>query len=604
MAFEAIQSIVGRAIEHYPDRVAVEAPSSRLSYAELDEYADGVAAALHRAGAEAGSVVAVLTDDRAELAAAMVGVLRLGAVLAPLDLSAPRLRLAAVLADAGPTHALVGAGVDRRVDGPLSTVPDTVRVDLGAAKSATPDSYPAHVAAPDDPSHLFHTSGSTGRPKGILGRLSSIDHYVRWQAGLLGAGPGWRVGQLVSPAFDAVLRDVLLPLSVGGTLCAPAADTRSDPSALARWLDRERISLIHCVPSVFRPLLTAAVTGGLGFESLRCVALSGERLPPADVARWFDHFYDRVTLLNLYGPSETTMTKTFHVVTRSDTDRASIPIGRPMPQTEVLLLDEAGDPVPDGHVGEINLRTPHRALGYHRQPQATSRAFVPDRLREGAGGVLYRTGDFGRLLPDGALEFLGRRDHQVKIGGVRVELEEVESALRECPGVTEAAVVLSDPENGPPLLHALVEPATGIDTDAVRARLTERLPAAAVPAGIVATDRIPRTISGKIDRAALRAPAPAAAPDQPTDGPRNPTEQAVADIWSSVLPAPAVDVHRTFQESGGGSLAVITVLSRIEEEFGVSLPLLTFLRNPTIEALAGVVEEALLGTTSDDLLKD
>ncbi|MDT0492864.1 non-ribosomal peptide synthetase [Streptomyces griseus] len=604
MAFEAIPSIVGRTIELFPDRVAVETPDSRLSYAELDSRADGVAAALHRAGAGAGSVVAVLTDDRAELAAAMVGVLRLGAVLAPLDLSAPPLRLAAVLADARPTHALVGADGDRRADGPLDAVPDTVRVGLGAAKSAARDSYPASTAAPDDPSHLFHTSGSTGRPKGILGRLSSLDHYIRWQAALLGAGPDWRVGQLVSPGFDAVLRDVLLPLSVGGTLCAPPAGIRSDPAALARWIDRERITLIHCVPSVFRPLLTAAVTGGLGFASLRCVALSGERLPPADAARWFDRFGDRVTLLNLYGPTETTMTKTFHVVTRSDTDRASIPVGRPLPETEVLLLDEGGAPVPGGHVGEIHLRTPHLALGYHRQPEATARAFVPDRLREGAGGLLYRTGDFGRLLPDGALEFLGRRDHQVKVGGVRVELEEVESALRECPGVTEAAVVLGEPGDGPPLLHAFVEPAVGVDTDAVRALLAERLPAAAVPAGIVATDGIPRTISGKIDRAALRPPAPAAAPDEHAVGPRNATEQAVADIWSSVLPAPAVDVRRTFQQSGGGSLAVISVLSRIEEEFGVSLPLLTFLRNPTIEALAGVVEEALLDTASDDLLKD
>jgi acyl-coenzyme A synthetase/AMP-(fatty) acid ligase len=314
-------------------------------------------------------------------------------------------------------------------------------------------------------------------------------------------------------------------------------------------------------------------------------------LPPGDARRFLDRFGDRTRLLNLYGPSETTMTKLFHFVTVEDTERPSIPIGRPMPDTEVLLLDERGREVPAGQTGEIHLSTPHRSLGYFRRPEATAAAFVPDPRRPGE--VLYRTGDHGRLLPDGVLEFLGRKDNQVKIGGVRVELDGVEHVLRQHPDVTEAAVVLAGDR-----LCAFVEPATGLDLDAVTAHLRARLPDFAVPALVVPGD-IPRTISGKIDRRSLRAPEPVAAGEDVV-GPRTATERAIADIWRSVLHVSTVDVRAKFLEAGGTSMAVIDVLSRLRRDLGVAVPMLDFLRNSSVEALAVLVEASL---TEDELLE-
>ncbi|WP_031068431.1 non-ribosomal peptide synthetase [Streptomyces sp. NRRL WC-3742] len=621
MAFEAIHSLVARSVARFPDRTAVETADAALSYRALDERADRVAAQLHRAGARAGSLVSVLAPDRADLATALLAVLRLGAVAAPLDGAAQTHRLSRLLSDAPPEVLLVGAGQEKTA---AEIAPAGLPLlELGAVQDGLTDDrgadYPRHVPGPDDPCYLFFTSGSTGRSKAILGRLGAVDHYLRWEAELLGVDSGWRVGQLISPAFDAVLRDLLLPLSVGATAVAPAPELRLDPAALAHWIDGARVDLVHCVPSVFRSLLPTALGDDLGFPALRCVALSGERLVPADAARWFDRYGERVRLLNLYGPSETTMTKLYHFVTPADTALRSIPIGRPMPDTEVLLLDERGEPVPEGRVGEIHLRTPYAALGYHRDPEATAAAFTTTP-GSGSGPALtvYRTGDFGRLLPGaseaspaGTLEFLGRKDHQVKIGGVRVELEEVEALLREHPSVAEAAVILTEPDGAPPLLCAFVESsgtsgasgasgASGVpDTDLLREHLAERLHPAAVPSVIVPA-RIPRTVTGKIDRKALRPPAPAAqTPADDAVAPRNATERTVAAIWTAVLAVPIEDVRTRFF-TVGGSLAVITVLSRIKDSFGVSLTLADFLAHQTVEGIARLVEKTLVETDADD----
>ncbi|MFI6151817.1 amino acid adenylation domain-containing protein [Kitasatospora sp. NPDC051170] len=602
MAFEAIHSLVARSVARFPDRTAVETADAALSYRALDERADRVAAQLHRAGARAGSLVSVLAPDRADLAAALLAVLRLGAVAAPLDAAAQTHRLSRLLADAPPEVLLVGAGQEKTA---AEIAPAGLPlVELSAVQDDSADDYPRHSPGPDDPCYLFFTSGSTGRSKAVLGRLGAVDHYLRWEAELLGVDAGWRVGQLVSPAFDAVLRDLFLPLSVGATAVAPAPELRLDPAALAHWIHGARVDLVHCVPSVFRSLLPTALGDDLAFPALRCVALSGERLAPADAARWFDRYGERVRLLNLYGPSETTMTKLYHFVTPADLALRSIPIGRPMPDTEVLLLDERGEPVPEGRVGEIHLRTPYAALGYHRDPEATASAFTTS-----AGGgtgpavTVYRTGDFGRLLPEpsaaGTLEFLGRKDHQVKIGGVRVELEEVEALLREHPSVDEAAVILAEPEGAAPLLCAFVESTADPETDLLREHLAARLHAAAVPAVIVPA-RIPRTVTGKIDRKALRPPAPAAqAPADDALAPRNATERTVAALWTAVLGVPVEDVRTRFFAIGG-SLAVITVLSRIKDSFGVSLTLADFLAHQTVEGIARLVEKTLVETDADD----
>ncbi|MGC7096598.1 non-ribosomal peptide synthetase [Amycolatopsis lurida] len=603
MAFEAIQALVAKAIARFPDHVAVECADGKLTYAELDRRADDIAVALQEAGAAPGSLVPVLAEDRRELVTAVLGVLRIGGVVVPLDATARQRRLEQALNDTDASWVVTGSdlgGLPAKVLAAAGAT-ETTRIDIAdTAGTSARRTVVAHEPSPDDPCYVFFTSGSTGRPKGIVGRLGSVDHYIRWETELLGVDAGWRVSQLISPAFDAVLRDIFVPLTTGATICVPPPDTLLDAAALSRWLDSAGISLVHCVPSLFRRFATAP--GTHEFAALECVALSGEKLAPRDAAGWFDRFGERTKLLNLYGPSETTMTKTFHFVTRADTERDSIPIGRPMPETEVLVLTDRGEPAAPGEVGEIYLRTPHRSLGYHRQPDATGKAFVPDP--RSPGEIVYRTGDFGRFSAEGLLEYLGRKDHQVKIGGVRVELGGVESVLREHPAVTEAAVVAGESADGTPFLCAHYEQDTEVDSALLRAFLRERLPEAAVPAVFAPTTELPRTISGKIDRRALPAIAPSTS-DAGADvlAPRSPAEQAIARIWASVLPghSGAVDIRQDFFDAGGSSLLVIELLSRLGAEFGVSLPLHDFLSAPTVAAVAGLIEGSLTSADTDDL---
>ncbi|MFF8867314.1 amino acid adenylation domain-containing protein [Streptomyces sp. NPDC015139] len=609
MTFEAIHDLVGRTIERFPDHVAVETPEGRLTYAELDARAAHVARALTAEGAAPGAFVPVLAEDRRDLAAAVLGVLRAGGVVVPMDLTAPQSRLRAALLDIAPEWAVVGSPANPAALRALAEAAPAART-VTAGPSAAVARREEHRGGPDDPAYVFFTSGTTGRPKGIVGRLGSIAPYIRWETGLLGVEPGWRVSQLVSPSFDAVLRDLFVPLTTGGTLVVPPPGTLLDPAALARWTDEERIDLVHTVPSLFRGLIRAAAAGGHGLGALRWVALSGERLAPADAEALFGHYGDRIGLLNLYGPSETTMTKTFHVVTRADLARPSIPVGRPVPDAEVLLVDERGGLAEPGAVGEIHLRTPHRTLGYHRRPEETARVFVPHPVTGDPADPVYRTGDYGRLLDDGSLEFLGRKDHQVKIGGVRVELEGVESVLRAHPDVADAAVAVGEGD-GATRLHAFLELREpdregtlpeGLEPR-LRAFLRERLPDSAVPASFVPLAELPRTLSGKTDRRALPAPSPSNA--RPTGGepPRTATELTVAGLWQEVLPGSAAGRDDDFFATGGTSLLVVDLLSRVNRTFGVTVALRDFLLSPTVATLAAAVETALLATDAplDDL---
>ncbi|WP_031507117.1 non-ribosomal peptide synthetase [Streptomyces megasporus] len=611
MAFQAVHGLVQQTARRFPERVAVECPQGTLTYAELESRAGELAAALRASGAGVGCVVPILAVDRRELAVAILAVLKTGGVFVPMDLSAPGLRLRTMLTAAAPEWVVVGASAREESAGLLDeALPTARRVELDLAAEPTGTTLEReHVHDPDDAAYIFFTSGSTGRPKAIVGRMQGIDHFVRWETELLGVGPKWRVSQLSSPAFDAILRDLFVPLVSGGTVCVPPTGLTLDGPALARWLDEQRIDLVHCVPTVFRALLpTATAANGPELAALRCIAMAGEPLAPSDVAKWFGRHGERVRLLNMYGPSETTMTKTFHFVTPADAERATIPIGKAMPGARVVLLDGLGRPCAPGTVGEMYIRTPYMSLGYFHQPDATREVFVPNPLGDDPEDFVYRTGDFARMLPDGTLEYVGRRDQQIKIGGVRVELGEVEHLLRTHHAVRDTAVVaVPDDQGNPAYLCAFVELAQPVEAEALRTHLVPRLPDAHVPRAIVPMDRLPRTISGKVDRRALPVPlAPQQQLEKDHVAPRTATEETLAAIWAGLLPVDKPGVRHDFFQLGGHSLLVMRLLAAVTAEFGVEIHLQRFLAAPTIEALAALIEEALLesGGDLDDLLAD
>ena len=455
-----------------PDRIAVEHGTRKVPYRELEERANGLAALLCKLGAGSGSFVGILADDPVEIVVAILGTLKAGCGFVSLDTDLPAARLRDILTAVDPvwvvaeSSALPRLAAARQSGGPAVRVlqvgaeGDTAGVAaLGLeVRSAAALRAPQPPAVADDPDarcYVYFTSGSTGRPKGIVGRLKAIDHDIRWEVEILGLDESTRVAPLTTPAFDSYLR-LFMPLVVGGTFCAPESrDVLQDAERLIGWLDRERIDVMHCVPTLFRSLL-AQRPERHRFPALRYLLMEGERLVPADVARWTDIFGDRVQLVNLYGPTETTITKFCYFIQPSDRDLRSVSIGQPIRGTEAMVVDVQGRPCPHGVVGEIYIRTPFRAHGYLNQPELDREAFVPNPLTGDPGDLVYRTGDFGRQLKSGQFEFIGRRDQQVKIRGVRIELGEVEEVLRRHPKVRDLAVVVREDAASDAILCAYV----------------------------------------------------------------------------------------------------------------------------------------------------
>ena len=582
MKHESIQDIFSRAAEQHAVRVALECGSHRVTYRELEEDTNRLANLLLSEGATKNSIVTIMTDDSVHVIKAVIAVLKAGCAFAPLDSRVPLNRLKTMMAQIEPRWCIADPQYS---DTLAEAAPGLKLISVDDARNSQ-TAKPNIETEPDQLCSIYFTSGSTGTPKPIAGRLKGISHFISWEIGVLGLAEGVRVSQLTAPSWDPFLRDVFVPLSIGGTICIPPSrELKLDARALADWIDASRINVVHCIPSLFRLLINSGLVGD-NFQALRYVLLSGESLLPADVGRWMDVFGDRIQLVNLYGPTETTMTKLYHFVNASDKQRRSVPIGKPMPGAAAVVVDAHDKACLPGEVGEILIRTPYRALGYYNQPELTAEVFVPNPLSRDPKDIVYRTGDYGRLLDDGNLEFVGRKDHQVKIRGVRVELVEVENALRSHESVRDVAVTDREDAIGNKYLCAYVVLDGKLDSEALQQHVAQSLPEFMMPAAFVSLDALPRNANGKIDRKSL--PAPSA--DRAYVAPRNQLENEVAAIWAGVLNLERVGVHDNFFQLGGHSLLATQVISRVRLMIGVEVPLRRFFENPTVAGLAAFIQ--------------
>ena len=447
---------------------------------------------------------------------------------------------------------------------------------------------PSVELEPDDMCYLYFTSGSTGKPKGIAGRLKAISHFINWEITTFNIKELSRCSQLITPVFDAFLRDIFVPLCSGGVVCVPKdVDTILDAKKLIEWIDNQQINLIHCVPSLFRSILNEDLEPK-NFSSLQYILLSGEPILPADVSRWMDIYGDRIQLVNLYGASETTMTKFFYFVKPADQERRSIPIGKPMDGAAALVVDDRGKVCLPGMVGEIYIRTPYRTLGYYQQPELTNQVFVQNPFSNNPNDIVYKTGDLGRLLEDGNFECLGRKDGQVKIRGVRIELGEIENYLRLHISVKDVVVVDREDSKGDKYLCAYVVLFEELESGKLRDFLLQSLPEAMIPSVFVVMDALPRTISGKVDRRSL--PLPNRQQNRTFVPPRTPMETQLAQIWGQVLNLDRVGLNDNFFELGGHSLNATQLLSRVSKAFQIEIPLRSLFESPTLATQAESIE--------------
>ncbi|GAT67109.1 AMP-dependent synthetase [Planomonospora sphaerica] len=592
-----VHELVRRHAVHRPHAGAVDWGGDVTPYRELTRWAAALSARLRDAGCAEGAAVAVRMPPGPGRIAALLGVLSAGAHLVWLGTGDAGDRVKAVLSDLRPACMLVedpagGDGLAEWYRGELGG-----RVLDGAAGAGNaPVEAPSFPGAPgpDAWAYVAYTSGSTGRPKGIPQTHAALAQFVTWFAAEFGIGPGSRVAQWVAPEHDPALCEVFAALVSGATLCPVPDGVRAHPEKLAAWLADQGITHLQTVPSFAGTLLGAIAGGGAAerFAALRHVLLMGEAVPP-ELVRGLRAALPAARLVNLYGPTET-IAATWQEI---GDETGAVPIGRPIPGRQVLVVDGRDRPCPAGVTGEIVVRSPYVTPGYVGA-SAGAAAFRPLRGIEepAAAGRTYRTGDLARRRRDGRLEFRGRKDFQVKLSGIRIELTEVEAALSAHESVAECAVVARTGRDGlPDVLVAYVVPVPAASGDASpvrawRACLRRRFGRETPPVLFTVLDRpLPRNLTGKVDRGRLPAHRRAAArrPAAPT-----PTEEDVIALWSELLGTAGIGAGDDFFAAGGHSLLVLRLAARVRDRFGVELPLRRFFAEPTPARLAALIDEA------------
>ncbi len=559
-----------------PDAVALRFRGESLGYGELDRWSARLANHLRARGVGPETRVAVCLERTPELVVALLGVLRAGGAYVPLDPAYPPVRLGHVLEDARAAAVVTTSRLAARLP---EGSPPAVLLDADRERiAAEPEEAPESGAVPENLSHVIFTSGSTGRPRGVMIRHSSTVVLLHW---LREAVPyEERAATLFSTSvgFDVSVAELFGTLCWGGT--AVLVENALELAAL-----EEPVVRACMVPTAAAELLR---TGGIP-ASVQTLGLGGEPLP-ADLARALYGLPHLERVVNLYGPTEDTTYSTFSVVER-DVDR--VLIGRPLPGTRAYVLDAELEPMPEGAAGELYLAGDGLARGYAGLPELTAERFLPDPF--GAAGTrMYRAMDRARRLADGALEYLGRADRQLKVRGFRIEPGEIETALRAHPAVRDAVAVAREDAPGERRLVAYLLPEEGADAvspRALRAWLRDRLPEHMVPAAWVALDAFPLTASGKTDRLALPAPGAAAA-EQAYVAPRGELEERVAALFAEVLGAQRVGAHDDFFDLGGHSLLATRVAARLRRELGMEVPVRVLFESPSVAGVAAWVEAA------------
>ncbi|MFH0341843.1 MAG: amino acid adenylation domain-containing protein [Chromatiales bacterium] len=572
----------------YDAQLAVRTRDRALSYGELNRLANRVA---HAVLAELGPMrncVAILIEQGAGAIAAILGALKAGKIYVPLDPSFPLARNTAILADAEP-DAVISSSRYSQLASSLTAGRFPV-IDIGELTSTLAETNPNIAIAPDQIAYIMYTSGSSGQPKGVVQSHRNVLNVVsRYTNGACLTADD-RFTLLPSTSVTASVGNIFGALLNGAALF-PFDVRQKGVDDLAEWLTCHELTIYHSVPTVFRHF-AANLSGEDLFPKLRLIRLGSAPVLKSDFELYRTHFSGDCVFVNGYGASEMSTASQYVADQYSVITGPLVPIGWPLGDTRIVLLDDDRKPAPIGEAGEIALYSPHLALGYWRQPELTAEAFVT----ADDGGRFYLTGDMGRMSADGCIEHVGRKDFQVKIRGYRIETAEIELALIQHPKVREAAVVGRDEGNGEKRLIAYIVAAVDSGEDEsetsveLRSHLKRALPDYMLPSAFVVVDRLPLTASGKLDRKALPAPKDSR-PDLDAHyvAPRTPTEETLAKIFAEVLKIERVGIHDDFFELGGHSLLVTQVMSYVRREFQVELPFGALFEAPTVEDISARV---------------
>ncbi len=569
-------------VERSPDAAAVSDENKTLTYSELNARANQLAHQLREMGAGAEMRVGLLAERSTEMVVGILGILKAGAAFVPIDPQQPLERIAFILADVQSPVVVTQPHLVEKLPADVSSV---IELDGEESSQYSRENPPCDVAA-ENVAYVIYTSGSTGQPKGVIvehrnlcNAMFAAQEAVEFNAAdvMLGIAPF---------AFDIFYFELLTPLLAGSECRLVSNHELLDQSLMAGVL--EKATGLTAVPALMKQILNSLRTDRR-YENIRHVFTGGQAIEP-DLLREMKRGFSSAQLNVLYGPTEATIICSQYRVTNAETLRHQL-IGVPLGNMRLHLLDAEGNPVPIGVAGEIHIGGACVTRGYINHPELTAEKFIPDPFSEEAGARLYKSGDLGRYLPDGNIEFLGRSDEQVKVRGFRIELGEIGAALASHPAVRERVVIVREDTPGDKRLIAYLVVEQTLDIGELRGYLKGRLPEYMVPSAFIFLDALPLTPNGKVDRQAL--PAPDATRQAALIAPRTATEERVAALYAHVLNLEEVGVHDNFFDLGGHSLLATQVISRVREEFQVEVPVYSLFEAPTVEGLAEYIDVQL-----------
>jgi amino acid adenylation domain-containing protein len=589
-----VHELVQAQAERNPDAIALVEGEKQLTYRELDASANRLASYLVKRGAGPEIPVALCLKSSTDLMVSLLGVLKAGAACVPLDPNYPAERIEYMLADAQAPLLLTREGL---LPAGVSTVTQTIDLasEWQAIDRESSDRYESKVAS-TNLAYIIYTSGSTGKPRGVLlTHAGLVNHHITVQ-GLYDLKPTDRVLQFSSISFDISVEEIFPTWVAGATLVLKTENTPLDARGFVQWIAEWGVTVLDLPTAYWHELVHQLSELKQGMPAtMRLVIVGGEKASATALAAWNKLVAGRVRWINTYGPSEASIIATAYEPNGDSLmEGAAIPIGRPIANTQVYLLDNDLKPVPEGMGGELHIGGVSLARGYLNHPQLTAEKFIKNPFSDHASARLYKTGDMARYLKSGDIEFLGRSDDQVKIRGFRVEMGEVESTLGQYPGIHGAVVLAREVGSDGKQLAAYIVPSgkRQLSISKLKKFLSEKLPDYMIPSAFVMLDSLPLTPNGKVDKKALpEPPVVESVREKKVKAPRNLFEAQLVQIWESVLGKRPIGVDDNFFDLGGHSLLAVRLMHSMEQSFGKRLPITTLLEAPTVERLAALLQK-------------
>lgn len=600
----------------YPLHIAIEEIERKVSYNELNIYANRLSHLLLSIGCKTDVIVNVVAPASVELVGAMLSIFKSGGIYLPVDLNFSEKRLAQLfhetfhgicivskewqsellkIADQSAiaiNHLIV---LDKNNDFELYSYDHGHLTLKEVNETVVWQENPGTLVKGGDSNYIFFTSGSTGEAKAIEGVHVGLSHFIHWEIGAFNIESSCRISQLTQATFDASLRDVFIALISGGTLCIPSVEIKGNPLHLLEWIEKSGITIVHCVPSLFRMLtkeMQLVKHKRYDLSKLEYVFMAGEAIFAKDIMNWRSVAGSPINLVNFYGATETTLIKTFYRIGEVSGNPAQvIPAGIPISNTIIAIIND-GQICQPGEIGEIYIKTPFATKGYYRNEELTNAYFIQNPLQKEIKDIIYKTGDLGQWLPDGNLEVKGRKDSQIKLNGIRVELTEIEGAMLALREITGAIVKehRSDDQS-----VSLIGYYTGIKIDGahIRLMLSKVLSAQIIPSWFIWLQEFPLNINGKVDKKQLPLPEEVIADESDLEVPEGEIEQALAVCWASVLGHEKIGRNVSFFSIGGHSLRAIQLVSRISKKFGVKFKVGDVFSKTTIKEQGQLIHGSL-----------